>query len=84
MNYPHNDGSPLCRKWIKGSISHLKEKWLFVLVFLQSVSIDIENCSRKINQSILKKISHLQELHQSNNFENCSSKDAFLFKRSCP
>ena len=89
MNYPHKtiekkkDGSPLWQKGIKGSISHCEGKMAICISdsdSVQSVGIDIENCSRKINQSILKKISHLQELHLSNNFENCSSKDAlFIF-----
>ena len=89
MNYPHKtiekkkDGSPLWQKGIKGSISHCEGKMAICISdsdSVQSVGIDIENCSRKINQSILKKISHLQELHLSNNFENCSSiKCSFYF-----
>ena len=89
MDYPYKtiekkkDGSPLWQKGIKGSISHCKGKLAICISdsdSVQSVGIDIENCSRKINQSILKKISHLQELQQSNNFENCSPKNAlFIF-----
>ena len=62
MGYPQktigkkNNGSPVWVKGIKGSISHCKGQLVICISDssnLRSVGVDIESCSRKINQSIL-------------------------------
>ena len=89
MGYPqktigkNNNGSPVWGKGIKGSISHCKGQLVICISDssnLRSVGVDIESCSRKINQSILKKISHSQEFQITKNFGKISPKETlFIF-----
>ncbi len=62
--FKKNSGSPLWEKGIKGSISHCKGYIAICLsdeVTIRAIGIDIENSTRKVQQPILKKISHPQE-----------------------